>query len=338
MHVFEVANVGVALPTVLRALSQQTQQRDSRNGPVFAFPGPVTTVYSHPTQRVLFWPQREANPFFHLMESLWMLAGRRDVEYLTRFVKGMGAYSDDGRHFHAAYGYRWRKHFKKDQLTVIVERLRANPEDRRSVLQIWDASVDLGTESKDLPCNMIVSFQRNASGALDMTVFNRSNDIVWGAYGANAVHFSILQEYIASSIGCAVGTYWQVSANFHAYLSTYEKVREIAESNEPDPYLRGEVEPYPIMCTTQRVWDQDLAMFLAEPGTVGLREPFFRRVAVPMYMAHAAYKKEKGTEGCDAALEIIQQCHATDWRRAGTEWLERRRAERVIKKGTQADA
>jgi hypothetical protein len=40
---------------------------------------PVVTCYSAPTQRVLFSPMRDANPFFHLMEALWMLAGRDDV-------------------------------------------------------------------------------------------------------------------------------------------------------------------------------------------------------------------------------------------------------------------
>ena len=44
------------------------------------------------------------------------------------------------------------------------------------------------------------------NGRLQMTVHCRSNDIIWGTYGANAVHFSILQEYVAARIGVDLGT------------------------------------------------------------------------------------------------------------------------------------
>jgi hypothetical protein len=34
-----------------------------------------------------------------------------------------------------------------------------------------------------------------------MTVTNRSNDLCWGMLGANYVHFTILQEYLAARLG-----------------------------------------------------------------------------------------------------------------------------------------
>jgi thymidylate synthase len=75
---------------------------------------------------------------------------------------------------------------------------------------------------KDVPCNTNAFF-RVTNGKLDMMVNCRSNDIFWGAYGANAVHFSFLQEYVASSIGVEVGRYWQNSFNFHAYVDRFPK-------------------------------------------------------------------------------------------------------------------
>ncbi|MHC4157178.1 MAG: thymidylate synthase [Planctomycetota bacterium] len=130
-----------------------------------------------------------------------MLAGRNDVEWLAYFNANIANYSDDGEKFHGAYGYRWRKHFEGDQLMDIARALKANHDCRRQVLQIWDACDDLGRCSKDLPCNLTVHFQIGGTRirpVLNMTVFNRSNDVVWGAYGANAVHFSMLQEYMAN--------------------------------------------------------------------------------------------------------------------------------------------
>jgi hypothetical protein len=50
---------------------------------------------------------RDANPFFHVMETLWMLAGRNDLPWLVRFNKRFASYSDDGGNTQpGAYGYQ----------------------------------------------------------------------------------------------------------------------------------------------------------------------------------------------------------------------------------------
>ena len=61
-----------------------------------------------------------------------------------------------------------------------------------------------------------------------MTVCNRSNDMLWGAYGANAVHMSMLQEYLASRLEIAVGEYTQISDSFHVYQNdVWERCKEL---------------------------------------------------------------------------------------------------------------
>src|SRR5574343_1524621 len=91
------------------------QKEDSRNGPVLRIPEPVLTKVKNPTQRVLFFGERDANPIFHLMESIWMLAGRRDVEFPALFNSRIGQYSDDGLEFNAAYGWRMSSHCGEGQ-------------------------------------------------------------------------------------------------------------------------------------------------------------------------------------------------------------------------------
>lgn len=332
MEVIKVRNVQEALPIALRRLQEVGVDRESRNGPVRVFPTPVTTVYEEPLERVIFWDERDANPFFHFFEALWMLAGRNDVAFLTQFVKRMLSFSDDGKILHGAYGYRWRAHFGGDQLAAIIETLRINPDDRRCVLQMWDPRTDLGRQGKDFPCNTAAFFTRDAEGRLDMTVLNRSNDMVWGAYGANAVHFAFLQEFVAAGIGCPVGRYYQVSNNLHAYKDTLRQVEALAdmvglaEEDARCPYRSGEVGAYPLVQTPLGQWQEDLAVFLQDGPIIGLRDPFFRRVVTPLWMAHRAYKEGSGVERFDTAQEILQQCRATDWRLAGQQWLERRRS------------
>ena len=104
--------------------------------------------------------------FFHLMESLWMLAGRNDVEWISKYNKKISEYSDDGKTFHGAYGHRWRNHFSggpnkiKDQLDQVMIRLHKFPNDRRCVVSMWDPNIDLVMENKgkDYPCNTQIFF------------------------------------------------------------------------------------------------------------------------------------------------------------------------------------
>lgn len=320
MQVIVSRNVNDALILGLKAVSEEGMLRDSRNGPVRVFESPVTTVYERPDERVVFFPERDANPFFHFMEGLWMIAGRNDVEWISRFNASIANYSDDGVTFHGAYGYRWRKHFGMDQLDIIAELLRQNPDDRRIVLQMWDPKVDLARGGKDFPCNTAVKF-RIVDGRLDMTVENRSNDMIWGAYGANAVHFSMLQEYMAAKIGVRLGHYWQVSTNFHSYVNTLEKHKDLINLEPTSPYHYG-VEPYPMVNVDIRTWEEDLEVFMAAGDQImGYRDSFFKKVAVPMLKAHNFYKEKK----YQMAINVLEnECVAADWSRAGVEWIQRR--------------
>ena len=335
MKVISARNVQGALPMALDALNgaNATVERETRNGPVIQFVEPVTTVYGQPHERVIFWPQRDANPFFHLFEAIWMMAGRNDVEPVAAYVANMRNYSDDGVTFHGAYGYRWRYSFGFDQLATIILALRKDPTCRRQVLSMWDASIDLarrmadGSGGKDLPCNLQALFSIGWGGALDMLVTNRSNDLVWGAYGANAVHFSFLHEFMASAIGVPLGRYRQMSNNLHVYKATLAQVEGIAEQawNIPDPYAEAVVRPYPIMAHGDWAnWLSEAQAFVENPGVMGLTEPFFRRVAVPMHEAYFIYKNHANPHRFDEALERLQDVKATDWRMAAKEWIGRR--------------
>jgi len=52
---------------------------DSRNGEVITIPFPVMTEVTHPMEMVNFNPDRDCNHVFHFMESLWILAGRKEI-------------------------------------------------------------------------------------------------------------------------------------------------------------------------------------------------------------------------------------------------------------------
>lgn len=326
MKVFQGTSVNEIYALAMRefALGEGVTRKDSRNGPVLEFDTPVASVYRNPVNRVLFNAARDCNPFLHLFESLWMLAGRNDLSFLTPFTKNMAQFSDDGETLHGAYGHRWRQHFDRDQLAEVIEHLRKYPDSRRAVLQMWDPRTDLNRDGRDVPCNTAVFFLRRGND-LDMTVTNRSNDAVWGAYGANAVHMSVLHEYVAAATGMGVGRYTQFSNSLHIYpeLPVVKRVM----SNLPDPaayceYDLGLVRAEPLLQKNETPWqfDHDLLSLGSEMQKERLVTKFFRWTVHPMMSAHNRYKEGDKAAAAAAAASI----HATDWRKATLEWIARR--------------
>lgn len=339
LHAIEVRNVHEALPVGLSTLLVRGILEPNRNqatlGRALVHPGPVVTTYLQPQERVLFWPQRDANPFLHLLESIWMLAGRNDLAFMERMSKQFKEFSDDGQTLHGAYGHRWRHHFGVDQLLAVTNMLKKDPTTRRAVLTMFDPIVDLGVGStkagKDIPCNTQIFFTVREQ-RLDMMVCCRSNDIVWGAYGANAVHMSVLQEWMASAIGASVGLYHQTSWNYHAYEKTLEPVRELGDLSlgylaQANPYAGPVVTVMPLVGAGEDPvhFLEDCAMLIDEPSAVGFRSRFIRQIAKPMLMAHVAFKEHEGQERFLAAEEILAQMpKGNDWREASVQWLQRR--------------
>lgn len=321
MFTIKASSANQALADGIELILTAAVPETSRNGDVLVVPGPVCIEYTHPWRRVVSSPTRDANPFFHLAESLWMLAGRNDLAFLQKFVKTFDAYSDDGVTLHGAYGHRWRNHFGQDQLLAIVEELRANPNSRRAVLGMWDPSTDLQKlreGGKDVPCNTQAFFDLRG-GQLNMTVTNRSNDAIFGCFGANVVHFSFLLEYMASVLQVPMGVYRQFTNNLHAYTNVFsrEKLKTISlESEVCSDWNNGN-----LMSIPWYLWEAELFAVL-NGNYAGIVDPFLANVAIPTLQA---WNARKAGAPIDEVLAIVEQITSADWRVAMTEWLERRR-------------
>jgi thymidylate synthase (methanogen type) len=319
MYHIRAKNVNEALRLGVMLMKNTKRRIAPRGMETIEYDGPVITTYVNPEQRVCTIPERDANPFFHLMEALWILAGRQDVEWLAQFNQQMRKYSDDGKVFHAAYGHRLRKHFGVDQINETIRLLKADPDTRRAVMAIWDPDHDLFFASKDIPCNDLIAFKIR-DGFLHMTVMCRSNDMVWGAYGANAVQFSMLQEYIASCVGVKMGRYVQISDSFHVYVNEQWEDMQKIQVHGYDPY-RDDIAPFPLFFSSNRKeFTHDLRMFFdaAIPSDHQYTTPFFEYVAKPMLKCWLMHKL--GGDGMHAVADIA----ATDWRLAATQWLSKR--------------
>jgi len=233
MYNFVGRNVGEISTQVLRHLMKYGQREESRNGPVLVYPEPVMTELQFPYNFLYDDRHREANPFFHIIEFFHMICGRDDLDSLAFFNSGMRQYSDDGKTIMgSAYGRRWRSYFGQDQILYAVKEFSKNPDSRRVVISHWDSGEDLGRNSKDIPCNTEILLRclpmKDGSRRFNITVINRSNDLVYGTFGANVVHFSLFHHYVAALLNMMPGSYWQFSNNSHLYLEN-ERSKDVMD-------------------------------------------------------------------------------------------------------------
>lgn len=363
-----VRNATQALARGLRYLLTEGIAEDSRAGRVLVAPEPVITVTERPAERVLHSAARDANPFFHLWEAAWMLTGRDDADTLNLYVRDFGErFAEENGRIHGAYGARWIGHFghlddpiqSLHQLDWAVGRLRQNPQDRQVVLTMWDPACDTTFRSlRDRPCNTHVylrarrteaeplspSFTGAPLSVLDLTVCCRSNDAVWGAHGANAVHFSVLQEYLAARIGVDVGRMIQVSNNYHVYEAELERIarRVGAESYREDEVLYaldddrygGRVTAAPLI-TDGEAADRDLERLMRWHDECRRADNFALTYGGNTNLALAGTLAQAArAHWChrharpDDAQNFARLIPTPDWRAACVEWLQRRDATR----------
>jgi len=325
----EYSGVDNGLNTVLTHLLNKGVEEQSRNGPVLRFTEPVLLKNHAPINRVSFNPHRDANPFFHFMEAMWMLAGMNELAPMTFYNSGMSQYSDDGMTLRGtAYGRKWRSYFGYDQLELVIARISSNPEDRRIVMTMWDPYNEWkDPDSKDISCNLQILFSTRLQGGqrvLDMTVTNRSNDIIYGCLGSNVFHFSMLQEFVAFHTDLVVGNYYQFANNLHAYTDNpvYKRVVEGAYTPADRPYKD----------TLTQLGMTLNANTLREFVTTGAHngDAYLKEVGVPIYEAYRVYKlKAKGlnvsrTSRISMALAIATECADESLSAACQMWLNRK--------------
>lgn len=323
MQSINARGVSEALYLAKQGIESNGIEVQTRNGLALEFPTPVTTTYTHSRERVLFYHERDANPYFHLMESLWMLAGRNDVKWISQFNGRINTYSDDGVTFHGAYGYRWRNWFGKDQLQKALFRLGTYPNDRRVVVGMWDPRQDLveNNAGKDYPCNTQIMFWERDED-LHMTVCNRSNDMIWGAFGANAVHMSVLLEYMAGMLGYGVGNYYQFSNNLHAYVDVLKKLDGMQPQYEPYLTLGEDGLKYtpPALIDESSTFDQELLEWFEDVDRLEYENTYLGDTCAQMRLSWRCWKAKNYKNAYYHAHSISDRA----WRKACMEWLDRR--------------
>jgi len=176
-------------------------------------------VLAQPLERCLFVPHRRNNIVISIAETMWVLGGRNDMEWLQAYLPRAAEFSDDGVTWRAGYGPRLRNWRGVDQIDKVRQLLLAESSTRRAAMSLYDPGSDF-VESKDIPCNNWLHWLVR-EGKLHLNVGVRSNDIVWGFSGINSFEWSVLHEMMSFWIGADIGEATYFASSFHVYERHY---------------------------------------------------------------------------------------------------------------------
>jgi thymidylate synthase len=219
-------SVNEALPVLAHLLNTEGARVPSRVGNTKELTFQHFTILD-PLQREIVVPGRKANIAAQIAETMWVLGGRNDVDFLSHYLPRAADFSDDGVTWRAGYGPRLRgwkvDPGQVDQMESVIALLREDPSTRRAVMSIFDPAVDY-QPSKDIPCNNWLHFL-SRDGVLHLHVAIRSNDLVWGWSGINQFEWSTLLEVVAYYTGLKVGAIHYAVSSLHMYDRHWDKAQ-----------------------------------------------------------------------------------------------------------------
>ena len=172
-------------------------------------------------------------------EQVWYIMGsRKPADFLREFTHIWDDFTNPGDVVTVAYGYRWRTHFGRDQLRLLIELLKKDPSSRHGVVVTWDPGSDGlgGIGKKNVPCPY--TFTVNIiGGRLHMHNIVRSNDMILG-FPHDVAGFALLQCILAQKLEMRPGIYSHSISNAHIYDIHYEAAQELlGRSIEQQPVI-----------------------------------------------------------------------------------------------------
>jgi thymidylate synthase len=171
-------------------------------------------------------------------EQIWFISGSRKPEdFLRNYTHIWDDFTNPGDVVTVAYGYRWRKHFGRDQLGLLVKLLEKESSSRQAVVVTWDPAQDGLSliKKKNVPCPY--TFTVNiVAGRLHLHNIVRSNDVMLG-FSADVSGFALLQCMLAQKLGVKTGIYSHSISNAHIYDSHYEGAQELIQRTNDHPMI-----------------------------------------------------------------------------------------------------
>ncbi|MDD2635508.1 MAG: thymidylate synthase [Bacteroidales bacterium] len=265
MYTAEYKGINAFLVGASNLLLDEGVERKTRGFNCKELPEPFMFKITNPTSRLVTISERKWNPILPFAESLWLALGRNDLELIGHYLRNMKDFSDDGFYLRGGYGPRLRwyngvnndykignqpaysinmgNYSQIDQFNYLEQVFQKDLNTRQGILSIGDPPKDCFDENgclkvtNDFPCTRLLHFQKQPNAnKLNLTVYMRSNDFMWGASAVNIFNFTFIQEYFSQILNLEIGEYYHVVNNFHYYDEFKEILQKISRVKEFDDF------------------------------------------------------------------------------------------------------
>lgn len=186
----------------------------------------VFLTIENPRARFITNPARRWSVPLAFGELAWHLSGSRDVDALASYARSWRKFSSGSTIEGSCYGHKIFQPAAagKSQWDRCKDALLADPCTRRAVMQLYDPEQN-HPGSRDVSCTLNVQFLAR-EGALDVTVFMRSNDVYFG-FPYDVFLYTNLQELMAVELGLRLGAYSHFATSLHLYEKDASKAEGV---------------------------------------------------------------------------------------------------------------
>ena len=171
-------------------------------------------------------------------ELLWFIKGETNIKYLNdNNVKIWDSWADENGNLGPVYGHQWRNWNSDgiDQISILIDQIKNNPNSRRMIVSAWNPSV-LPDTSKSFsenvsdnkaalpPCHAFFQFYVS-DGKLSCQLYQRSADTFLGV-PFNIASYALFTIMIAQVTDLEVGDFIHTFGDVHLYNNHIEQAKE----------------------------------------------------------------------------------------------------------------
>ena len=184
-------------------------------------------------------------------ELLWFIKGETNIQYLKDHkVRIWDEWADENGDLGPVYGHQWRNWNSEgiDQIEVLINQIKSNPNSRRMIVSAWNPSV-LPDTTKSFtenvkngkaalpPCHAFFQFYVS-EGKLSCQLYQRSADTFLGV-PFNIASYALFTMMIAQVTDLQPGDFVHTFGDVHLYNNHIDQAKEqLSRDTRPLPQVK----------------------------------------------------------------------------------------------------
>lgn len=174
-------------------------------------------------------------------ELLWFISGDTNIKYLKdNKVSIWDEWADEDGNLGPVYGHQWRswpdgKGGTIDQIKILIDGLKNNPESRRHIVSAWNVA-DIDKMALP-PCHNMFQFYV-ANGKLSCQLYQRSADVFLGV-PFNIASYALFTMMLAQVCGLEAGDFVHTFGDAHLYSNHFDQAKlQLSRELRPLPTMK----------------------------------------------------------------------------------------------------